>query len=77
MQFANKAGKACNTMAVHRRLRGIFQMFDAIAPVGRRKRFLRRACHYAFKMNEFAFEKMVVHCSISPWMASLVRSRRR
>lgn len=77
MQFANKLRKACNTMAIHRRLRGIFQMFDAIAPVGRGKRFLRRACDYAFKMNEFAFEKMVMHCSNSPWMASLVRSRRR
>ena len=77
MQFADKAGEAGNTVAIHRRLRRIFQMFDAIAPVGRRKRFLRRACDYAFKMNEFAFEKMVVHCPISPWMASLVRSRRR
>jgi hypothetical protein len=77
VQFTDKAGEAGNAVAVHRRLRRIFQMFDAIAPVCRRKRFLRRACDYTFKMNEFAFEKVVVHCAISPWMASLVRSRRR
>lgn len=66
MQFADKVGEAGNAVAVHRRLRRIFQMFDAIAPICRRKGFLRRACDYAFEMNEFAFEKMVVHCSISP-----------
>lgn len=77
VQFGDEAGEAGNAVAVHRCLRTIFQIFDAIAPICCRKRFLRPARDYAFKMNEFAFENVVVHCLNPPSMAGVVRSRRR
>lgn len=63
-------------MAVERGLRRGFQMLDAFTPVGRWKRFLRHAGDYAFEMNEFAFEHMVMHWN-PPWIATVIRPLRQ
>lgn len=60
-QFGDQPGQAGNAIAEQRRVRTIFQMLDAIAPVGGRKGFAWRAGDDAFQMNEFAFENVVMH----------------
>ena len=62
VQFGDKTGQAGNAIAEQRRVRTVFQVFDAVAPVGGRERFTRRAGDHAFQMNEFAFENVVMHC---------------
>jgi len=62
VQFGNEPGQTGNAIAEQRRVWTIFQMLDAVAPIGGRKGLSRRAGDYAFQMNEFAFENVVMHC---------------
>lgn len=62
VQFGDQTRQAGDAIAEQRRMRTVFQMLDAITPVGRRKRLPRRAGDHTFQMNEFAFENVVMHC---------------
>ncbi|PTQ91634.1 hypothetical protein C8K18_1278 [Paraburkholderia sp. GV068] len=46
-------------------------MFDAVAPIGRRKRLLRCPCDHALQMKELVFQNVVMHCRTpvggQPW----------
>lgn len=69
-QLGDKVRQAGNALAVQGSLRRTFEMFDAVAPVCRRKGFLWRECDYAFQMDEFTFKNDMMHCLISPGMAA-------